>query len=177
MSATPEWLFEIDAFLGAARRVYEAISKVLWKHYHAGESGRWRSMRSAAEAIGAGNSKVPADIGDPVAASWNAYGVKLADYRNYVAHTGALSNSETLWMRRFDRRWGGSVMLLENPEDKRRVLTGPDVGVDALAYCHDVAAHLVELCERVSAADKVADYLAHPPGYDGRPKSARSEGG
>src|ERR1700754_3948283 len=26
-------LFEVDAFLSAARRIYEAISKVLWKHY------------------------------------------------------------------------------------------------------------------------------------------------
>jgi hypothetical protein len=168
-------LFEIDAFLGAARRVYEAISQILWKHYHAGESGRWRSMRNAADAIGTGNSKVPAQIGDDVVASWNAYGVKLADYRNYVAHTGALSSGDTCWMRRYDRRWGASVMLLENPEDKKRVLTKPDAGVDALAYCYDVAVHLVKLCEQVSAADEVAHYLAHPPGYDGRPKSARWE--
>jgi hypothetical protein len=91
-------LFEADAYLGAARRVYEAILKVLWKHYHPTETGRWRSMRSAADAIGSGNSKVPAQIGDPVVTSWNAYGVKLADYRNFVAHTGALATSETCWM-------------------------------------------------------------------------------
>jgi hypothetical protein len=168
-------LFEIDAYLGAARRVYEAISKVLWKHYHAGETGRWRSMRNAADAIGSGNSKVPAQIGNPVVASWNGYGVKLADYRDYVAHTGALSSSETCWMSRYDRRWGASVRLLDNPEDKRRVLTNPDVGVDALAYCYDVAVHLVKLCEQLTVADAVAHYLAHPPGYDGRPRSARSE--
>lgn len=39
-------LFEIDAYLGAARRVYEAISKVLWKHYHPHAKGRWDSMRA-----------------------------------------------------------------------------------------------------------------------------------
>jgi hypothetical protein len=168
-------LFEIDAYLGAARRVYEAISKVMWKHYHAGATGRWRSMRNAADAIGSGSSKVPVQIGDPALASWNAYGIKLADYRNYVAHTGALSNSETCWMGRYDRRWGASVMLLDNPENKRRVPTGPDVGVDALAYCYDIAAHLVKLCEQLAAADTVAHYLAHAPGYDGRPPSTRWE--
>lgn len=168
-------LFEIDAYLGAARRVYEAVAKVLWKHYHPNQGGRWRSMRVASEAIGSGNSKVPAQIGDPVVASWSAYGDKLADYRNYVAHTGALSNSEICWMNRYDCRWGASVMLLENPSTKKREPTRPDVGTDALAYCYDVAVHLVKLCEQVTAAHAVADYLAHPPGYDGRPPTARSE--
>lgn len=92
-------------------------------------------MRNAAGAISSGNSKLPAQIGDPVVASWNAYGVKLADYRNFVVHTGALATSETCWMSRYDRRWGASVMLLDNPEDKRRELTRPNLGVDALAYC------------------------------------------
>lgn len=64
-------------------------------------------------------------------------------------------------------------MLLESPEDKKRVPLRPDVGIDALAYCYDVAVHLVELCEQVAAADDVADFLAHPPGYDGRPASPR----
>lgn len=168
-------LFEIDAYLGAARRVYEAISKVLWKHYHPRKRGRWDSMRSAAKAIGSGNSKVPALVGDLIVDSWNAHGVKLADYRNYVAHTGALSEGETCWLRRYDRRWGASVMLLESPENKKRVPLRPDVGIDALAYCYDVAVHLVKLCEQLATADVVADYLAHPPGYDGRPASPRWE--
>jgi hypothetical protein len=167
-------LFEIDAYLGAARRVYEAVSKVLWKHYHPKETGRWESMRKATKAIGSGNSKVPTQIGDPVVASWDAYGVKLADYRNFVAHIGALASSETCWMKRYDRRWGASVMLLENPEANKRELTRPDAGIDGLAYCFDVAVHLTSLCEQVTAADAVADYLAHPPGHEGRPESARS---
>ncbi len=168
-------LFEIDAYLGAARRVYEAISKVLWKHYHPGEKGRWDSIRTATRAIASGNSKVPAQLGGQIVDSWNAYGAKLADYRNFVAHTGALSEGETCWLHRYDRRWGASVMLLENPENKKRVPLRPDVGIDALAYCYEVAIHLVKLCEQVAATDAVADYLANPPGYGGLPASPRWE--
>jgi hypothetical protein len=53
-------LFEVDAYLGAARRVYEAISKVLWKHYNDSPDGkgRWSSMRKTAAAIESGSTKV-----------------------------------------------------------------------------------------------------------------------
>jgi hypothetical protein len=169
----------VDAYLGAARRVYEAISKVLWKHYSGAPDGkgRWSSMRKTVAAIESGSTHVPAQIATSVVSSWNTYGVTLADYRNYVAHTGALSPSGTCWMSRFSRRWGASIALLENPEDKKRVPTSPDVRRDALAYCHDVAAHLVALCEQLSAVPEIAHYLANPPGYGGRPKSARVENG
>ncbi|MDQ2636093.1 MAG: hypothetical protein M3Y83_04345 [Actinomycetota bacterium] len=67
------------------------------------------------------------------------------------------------------------MRLLENPEHKKRVPLRPDVGIDALAYCYNVAVHLVKLCEQMAAADVVADFLNHPPSYDGRPASARWE--
>ena len=41
--------FEVDAFLGDARRVYDSISKVLWKHYVGRPKGRWRSVRKLVE--------------------------------------------------------------------------------------------------------------------------------
>lgn len=171
-------LFEVDAYLGAARRVYEAISKVLWKHYNDSPDGkgRWSSMRKTVAAIESSSTNVPAQIATPIVSSWNTYGVKLADYRNYVAHTGALSASGVCWMRRFHGRWGASVALLEAPQDKKRVPVSPDVRRDALAYCYDVAAHLVGLCEDIAEVPEIADYLAHPPGYGGRPKSVRGEG-
>ena len=106
-------------------------------------------MRKAVAAIESGSTKVPEQFATPLISSWNTYGVKLADYRNFVAHTGALSSSSVCWMSRFDGgRWGASVALLENPEDKKRVPVSPEVAVDALAYCHDVAAHLAGLCGR-----------------------------
>lgn len=37
----PRVFYEIDAFLGAARRVYESMKDVLWKHYHPGVTGKW----------------------------------------------------------------------------------------------------------------------------------------
>ncbi|MEZ0054163.1 hypothetical protein ABIA30_005203 [Mycobacterium sp. MAA66] len=173
------FLFEIDAYLGAARRVYEAVSKVLWKHFSDSPDGkgRWSSMRKTVVAIESGSTHIPGPIAATVANSWNTYGTTLADYRNYVAHTGALSASEVCWMRRFSGRWGASVALLENPEDKKRTPIDPDVRRDALAYSHDVATHLVELCEDLSVVPEIADYLAHPPGYGGRPKATRRERG
>lgn len=172
-------LFEVDAYLGAARRVYEAISKVLWKHFSGSPDGkgRWSSMRKTVAAIESGSTHIPEPIAATVASSWNTYGVTLADYRNYVAHTGALSASEVCWMSRFSRRWGASVALLENPEDKKRAPIDPDVRRDALAYSYDVATHLVGLCEDLTAVPAIADYLANPPGYGGRPESVRGQNG
>lgn len=168
-------LFEVDAYLGAARRVYEAISKVLWKHYNGSPDGkgRWGSMRKTVTAIESGSTHVPAQIGASVVSSWTTYGVTLADYRNYVAHTGALSSHGTFWMTRFSRRWGASVALIDKPEEKKRVPDRADVRRDALSYCHDIAAHLVGLCEELTSVPEIADYLANPPGYDGRPKTVR----
>ena len=37
--------FEVDGFLGDARRVYESIRKVLWKHYPTPGRSRWRGIR------------------------------------------------------------------------------------------------------------------------------------
>jgi hypothetical protein len=37
--------FEVDGFLGDARRVYESIRKVLWKHYPTAGRSRWRGIR------------------------------------------------------------------------------------------------------------------------------------
>jgi hypothetical protein len=44
----PRVFYEVDAFLGAARRVYEAIRKVLWKHY--------RSSRTRGDGVQSGRS-------------------------------------------------------------------------------------------------------------------------
>lgn len=162
-------LFELDAYLGAARRVYEAISKVLWKHFSGSPDGkgRWSSMRKTVLAIESGSTHVPDPIATSVVSSWKRYGATLADYRNYVAHTGALSAGGVCWMSRFSGRWGASVALLENPADKKRVPLSPEVRRDALAYCYDIATHLVGLCEELTAVPAVSDYLANPPGYGG----------
>lgn len=47
--------------------------------------------------------------------------------------------------------------------------------LDDIYPLRDVAVHLVKLCEQVAAADVVADFLAQPPGSDGRPASPRWE--
>lgn len=44
--------YELDAFLGAARRVYETVRKVLWKHYGKNSGGRWSSIRNVLSSTG-----------------------------------------------------------------------------------------------------------------------------
>ena len=129
-------------------------------------------MRKTVAAIESGSTKVPAQIATPLTASWNSYGAKLADYRNYVAHTGALSSSGVCWMSRFERQMGCIGCTVGKPRGQEAGAHKiPNVGLDALAYCHDVATHLVELCEEMTALPEIADYLAHPPGYGDRPKA------
>jgi hypothetical protein len=159
-------VFEVDAFLSAARRVYEAISKVLWKHYAAprGMNGRWGSMRKAVRGLEQLNI-VPAAFFQTLKQSWDGPGENLADYRNYVMHTASLAASGApCWMNRFDGRWGATVLLPANPKAKKIPAAVSDTGgLDALGYCHDVAAHLVGLSEALMALPEISSYIANPP--------------
>jgi len=87
----PRVFYEIDAFLGAARRIYESIIQVLWKHYYPKTSGRWRSIRSAVNSL----NKIPQLFATELQQSWNTFGEKLADYRDCIAHWRCCTNAVT----------------------------------------------------------------------------------
>jgi hypothetical protein len=159
-TSDPRVFYEIDAFLGAARRVCESIRKVLWKHYHTpGTRGRWRSIRTVVESP----DNIPALFAAELHKSWNTFGEKLADYRDCVAHYDPLTDGgTTCWMDWYGNRWGMTVKLPANPHDQSRQAFDFDAGPEALRYCHAVACHLVELCESLEAQPKVASYLANP---------------
>ena len=155
----PRVFYEIDAFLGAARRVYESIVHVLWKHYHPRTSGRWRSIRSAVNSL----DKVPPLFATELQQSWNNFGEKLSAYRDCVAHYTPLTDgSTTCWMEWYGNRWGMTVKLPANPNKKSRKAFDFNSGPEALSYCHSVASHLVKLCEMLMAQAKVASYLTNP---------------
>src|SRR5258705_2977663 len=100
-TADPRVFYEIDAFLGAARRVYESLIRVLWKHYYPGAPDRWSSIRIAVDSI----DKVPPLFAAELRQSWTTFGVKLADYRDCVTHYVPLTNgSTTCWMDSYGNR-------------------------------------------------------------------------
>lgn len=155
----PRVFYEIDAFLGAARRVYEAIIQVLWKHYYPRTSGRWRSIRSAVNSL----DNVPPLFATELQQSWNTFGEQLADYRDCVAHYVPLTDGNTTcWMDWFGNRWGMSVKLPANPDKKSRKAFDFNSGPEALSYCHTGVSHLVRLCEMLKAQEVIAAYLANP---------------
>jgi hypothetical protein len=156
----PRIFYEIDAFLGAARRVYESIRKVLWKHYRSpGTRGRWRSIRAVVETP----HNIPAPFAAELRKSWGTFGEKLAAYRDCVAHYDPLNDGQTTcWMNWHGNRWGATIKLPANPDAKGRYTFDFDSGPEALSYCHSVACHLVEICESLDAQTKVASYLADP---------------
>jgi hypothetical protein len=93
-TSDPRVFYELDAFLGAARRVYEAIRKVLWKHYGTGQ-GRWRSIQTAVASTGV----LPAPFAKQLTASWELFGKRLKEYRDCVAHNDPLNDGgTTCWM-------------------------------------------------------------------------------
>ena len=88
----PRIAFEVDAFLGAARRVYEAISKVLWKHHAAprGMRGRWRSIQKAVDAAENENSDIiPEQFGNALIQRGNNRQPPESLSRLRCAHCGA----------------------------------------------------------------------------------------
>lgn len=154
----PRVFYEIDAFLGAARRVYESIRKVLWKHYGPGTPNRWKSIEKVVKSP----HEVPPPFLTKLQKSLNSYGKKLTEYRNCVVHNDPLTDGQTTcWMNWHGNRWGVTIKLPANPDTKGRRAFDFDSGPEALSYCHLVACHLVELCESLEAQTKVAAYLAN----------------
>ncbi|AQA04371.1 hypothetical protein BVC93_20260 [Mycobacterium sp. MS1601] len=164
-SGDPRMYFEVDAFLGAARAIYEAISKLLWKHYALPRkmTGRWRSITNAMNA-----NVIPADFSESLRQSWSDCGIKLKDYRDCIMHNAPLTDGAgILYYNKFDGRWGVTVPLPSNPATKSRSAFDNihGNGVDALSYCHGVAMHLVALCEEAVGLPEIATHLANPPKY------------
>lgn len=156
----PRVFYEVDAFLGAARRVYESVRKVLWKHYqgHA-VTGRWRSIRTVITSPG----NVPEPFLTGLHESWQSVGAKLAAYRDCVAHYDPLTNGlTTCWMDWYGNRWGMTVKLPSNPDEKSRLAFDFTDGPEALSYCHAVACHLVELCELLVSQPIIRSHLDNP---------------
>ena len=158
----PRIYFEVDAFLGDARRVYELIRKVLWRHYPTPGKSRWRGIR---QTLDDPSKVIPTQFAELLEQSWTGFGEKLTAYRDCISHYVPLTyHGATCWMSRFDGRWGATVTLPTNPESKSRAAFDnvQGNGIDALGYCHGVAVHTVRLCEELMALPAVASHIVNP---------------
>ncbi|WP_445167024.1 hypothetical protein ACTXG7_24875 [Mycolicibacterium sp. Dal123E01] len=156
--------FEVDAFVGAARRIYEAINKLMWKHYAVplGMTGRWRSITGAMR-----SDVVPDVFAQSLQQSWDDYGKLLGAYRDCIMHNVPLTDDggPCFMVRLKDEQWGVTFPLPTNPETKSRNAFDnilPGQGIDALGYCHRVAAHMVALCEEAIALPAIVAHIANP---------------
>lgn len=157
----PRVFYEVDAFLGSARRVYESIRKVLWKHYRGPrERSRWSSIRKVLSS----QNSVPENFLSTLLDSWKEIGEQLAAYRDCVAHYDPLTPGHTTcWIDLHDGRWGMTVKLPANPADQSRLSFDFTSGPEALTYCHSVACHLIELCELLESQPTIRAHLDNPP--------------
>lgn len=153
----PAVYFEVDAFLTAARRVYEMLRKLLWKHYGNGQS-RPRSFQKLLES----NLRLPAEYGALALGSWQRHGERLTAYRDCMTHYDPLdTGAETCFVEVFGGYWGVNVRLPSNPETKSRasfVFDGPEV----LEYCSSVLSTLTDLAEATQLLQPIAERLANP---------------
>jgi hypothetical protein len=157
-TSDPRVYYEIDAFLGAARRVYESMRKVLWKHYRTGPNGRWRCIRGAVKA-----NAVPEPFAQKLRASWDLFGQRLTEYRDCMTHNDPLTDGATTCrMEWYGSRWGMNVKLPSNPGAKSRQSFDFATGPEALNYCHTVACHLVDVCQALETTERVRHHLDNP---------------
>lgn len=109
---------------------------------------------------------IPAEYAKRLKQSWDAFGIKLTAYRDFVMHTAPLAGDEgATWLNRYDGgRWGATVGLPTNPKCKSRDVFDnvQGAGIDALGYCHGIAAHLIGLSEELMALPAVASHVANP---------------
>lgn len=154
--------FEVDAFLVAARHLYDLIAKVLWKHYGREHSDQWLRIKTALKFT----DVIPAEFDAAIRKSWSTHGKKVTAYRDCLLHYVPLTSdaSTTVWMNRFDGRWGAIVRLPSNPEaNSRRAFDTRSSGVDAVNYCYGIISELVGLCEKLVELPAISAYIASPP--------------
>ncbi len=158
-TSDPRVFYEIDACLGAARRVYESIEKVTLKHYFPKRKYRKSSIQNVITMLHNVLPLFAITLDD----SWKTVGKKLQNYRDCVAHYTPLTDGgTTCWMDWYGDRWGMTIKLPANPQAHGRRAFDFDAGPEALRYCHAVACHLVELCGSLEAQPTVASSLANP---------------
>lgn len=153
--------FEVDAFLGVSRRVYEAIRKVVWKYFKPESEtvgSRWRSFEKMLPAL-ATSALDPGFILE-LQHSWSTFGIKLKAYRDCLSHADGLDNDGHIcWLTQYDGRWKMTYKLPANPEAKSHLKFDFENGPDALTYCWELAAHLVNLAEHLVGQDRVRTAL------------------
>jgi hypothetical protein len=134
-----------------------------WAELARKPQGRWRSIRKLVDSEAA-LATIPAEFAQPLKQSWDAFGVKLTHYRDVVMHIAPLAGEGATWMDRYSGRWGAKVGLPTNPEAKSRASfdNAQGNGIDALGYCHGVAAHLIGLCEALMALPAVDAHIVNP---------------
>jgi len=157
--------FEVDAFLVAARHLYDLIAKVLWKHYGREKSDQWLRIKTAIKS----QDVIPTEFDAALRNSWATSGEKVTAYRDCLLHYVPLTEeaSTTVWMDRFDGRWGATVRLPSNPKaNSRRAFDTRTSDVDAVSYCYGVLSELVGLCEKLVAQPEISAYIANPPSLD-----------
>jgi hypothetical protein len=158
-TSDPRVFYEIDAFLGAAYRVYEFIETVILKHYFPGKKWKGGSIENVINML----RKILPSFANELQKSWGTFGKELKSYRNCVAHAISLNDgSTTCWMDWYGNRWGVTIKLPANPDEQSRKAFDFDSGPEALSYCHSVACHLVKLCKSLESQTKIASYLANP---------------
>jgi hypothetical protein len=152
--SVPRVFYELDSLISCARRIYESIRKVLWKHYVGDAHGRWRSVKGALE-----SPHIPHAFSQRLNDSWGSVGETLTAYRDCIAHYEPLTDGQTTcWMEPVAGRWGMTVRLPSNPRSGRR---GFDfaAGPDAMVYSHQIACHLVSLVEALAHEPRIASRL------------------
>lgn len=148
----PPIYYEADAFLTAARRWYEILLRLLWKHYGSGRCPK--TFHKLFDDPG----EVPADHLALLKASWTTHGTHLNDYRNCLIHHDPLDDGgKTAWTSPRNGRWGTTVKLPANPRAHCRESFDFDNGPDVLTYAHALACHLTEVAEATDRLPAIAE--------------------
>lgn len=108
--------FEFDAYVGSARRVFEHLRRLVWKHF-GGKGGAPGTFSKLVRAI----PDLPGDLEHALTDSWNTSGRRLKNYRDCISHFVPLDpGSHTAWLEPRDGRWAMTVRVPSNPDARSR---------------------------------------------------------
>jgi hypothetical protein len=138
-----EAYYEFDAFLGAARRSYDALRYLLWPRFGNTQGSTPRSL----EALLKTKNHIPEQLLKRLKASWEERGVLLTQYRDCIHHYVPMDFglASAIISRHPSGAWTTKIRIPDNPEARSKKQFKYSLDRDALTYAWELSDEILEV--------------------------------
>lgn len=146
--------YELEALITSARRSYNTTRYYVWKaldYKH--------SMPSSFEKMLNCCDRLPIDVLKRLELSWNKFGCKLRDYRDYIEHYLGVSDRKpyAIMQKLEDGVWSTSIRIPDDPKVESPESFRYDCQLDALTYGWELTNEIIAVAQIIVQQIPVRD--------------------